>query len=116
MRLGRDQRHGRRAGVGSQIVDLEQLPLADRERAYGGIEPGLVDGDALLGLEPLTIHVDQADQRDRHAADVLHQRDDPVELAIGGRVQDVVPVQGGKTIGFVAVGQATGQLVIDGHD
>ena len=54
-------------------------------------------------LEPLTVGVDQGDERDRRLADVRREQGQVVERLLRLGVQDPVSVQGREPLGFTHV-------------
>lgn len=102
-RIAGDQRHARGARVGRQVVDHEQMVLADRERAHARLDRGLADVDADRRLEPLAVLVDQADQRDGDVEQRLDRGDDRVEPRLARRVEDRRPGKRRQPKEFVAV-------------
>ena len=84
------------------IGHLEDAVLQDGMGAEGQVARRFSEArQAGAGLEPLAVDVDQADQRDRHAA---HQRSglhQSVELALGRGVKDAELIQRTKPLGFV---------------
>mmetsp|Transcript_59389 Transcript_59389/g.140279 ORF Transcript_59389/g.140279 Transcript_59389/m.140279 type:complete len:1259 (-) Transcript_59389:615-4391(-) len=84
---GADQRVVGKTRVGRGIGHLEDRVVEDGAGAQGVLARRFVHRQADLGLEPLAVGVDQAEQRDRHAADDgrgLHQG---IELLLGRGVQ-----------------------------
>ena len=67
------------------------LPHADRAEAQGQLE--LRDVQTDRGLEPLAVVVDQADQRDRHLAQLGRQLHQLVELGFRGGVEHGIAAQ-----------------------
>ncbi|MDD1449801.1 hypothetical protein NHF48_000825 [Sphingomonas sp. H160509] len=81
---------------------MEDVALLDGEGADGSIERRLIDLNASLGLEPLPVSVDQAHQRDRDPANILHQCNDPIEARIGSCIENIVALESGQSISIFA--------------
>ena len=92
-----------KARVLGGIADLHQVVRRDGVRAEGLVARCLVDaGQAHVGLEPLPFGVDQADQRDGHAADLGSQARQAVKDRLGRAVQHHQCTQGRDAVAFVA--------------
>ena len=70
--------------------------LQDRRGAQTWRTVGLFGVDAVVGLEPDLLTVDEADDRDRHPEDARGDAGHAVEGAVGPLVEDPVTADGGK--------------------
>lgn len=100
-RITRYQRVREKPWVQRRIRDDHRATLRDGLSAEGhpawrftGVQPG-------DGSEPLAVRIDQTDGRDRNAQHAAHQVCQHVEGCFGGRVERIVPPQGGQPAGFV---------------
>ena len=79
------------------LVDLQQRVVPDRVVAERDLARRLAHaGEADIGLEPLPLLVDQAQQRDRGAACVRSRRGQRVEQGLGRAVEHHQLAQPGK--------------------
>jgi hypothetical protein len=93
VRVSRHQRVGPEPLVGGGVRDDEHFGLTDGVVAER-VDAGRVgDGQPDAGLEPLTVSVDQADQRNRSAADARGQLGEVVEVGLGRSVENVEVAQ-----------------------
>ena len=101
--FARDQRVRGESRIHGRIRHLEDSFLQDRVRTEGLLAGRLGHaGQPHVGLEPLTIGVDQADQRDRDPAAQGRDLHQGIELALGFGVEDIELAQRLEPRRFVA--------------
>jgi hypothetical protein len=93
MRLAADERVVAEPQIVARIADDQRLVLADRVVAERDVARGLARREPVLGLEPLPISVDEADERDRCAQRARRERREAVEQAVGRCVEDPIAVE-----------------------
>ena len=89
------------AGVGGGIGHLHKEPIGDGVVAEGQGAGRFGDVGAGLGLEPLAVVIEDADEADGGAADAGGEGGDVVEGGLGGRVEEAGGVDGGKARGLI---------------
>ena len=88
--MKRQQRIGERPWVGSGIVHDPRALLQNAGRTQAGLPTDLLDVEAVAGLEPDAVVVDDGDDGDRHAQELRGQGGNVVEGAVRTRIQDVI--------------------------
>ena len=86
---GRHERVVSKTLVRQGIGNDEEITLEYRLRAEGDLPGGCTQAHSDLGLEPLSLLVDQADDRDRNLANVRGQGGELVEALLGGGIEDL---------------------------
>ena len=84
------------AGILGQVGNDEDAVAAERVRADRLRQRRLTGTEADPRLEPLPVLGDEADERRRGLAGLRGQEDDVLEAGLGGRVENVVGVEGGQ--------------------
>ena len=87
--------------VGAGVLHDQRLPGQQGVAAEGDVAWGLGGREALAGLEPLAVCIDQADQRHRDAELLLGLAHDAVEALLGWCVEDPQRAQCGEALRFV---------------
>jgi len=96
-----DERVAGEPGVSGCIGNDGQAGTERRLGAERDLDRRLAQAEPHLGLEPLPPVLDEADGRDRRAADVGRQMRDVVEVRLGWGVEDGVGPQGGQPLFLV---------------
>ena len=100
VRLAGDQRIGRKAHIGPGVLDLEQMGLLRRMNAERPGDRGFAGGQSLLRLEPLTVFVQQADERDRTPSQQARRLRQAIEAGLRFAVQEAQLPQQGRAPGI----------------
>ena len=107
MGLAGDERIVAEALVFPRVRDLEDAGVRDGVVAERDGSLGLPHAvEAVLGLEPLSVLVDQRDQRHRRTADLRRQQRQVVERPFRRGVENAIALEGGQTGLFVDWGHA----------
>jgi hypothetical protein len=69
--------------------------------AKGYIARGFADAEAVTGLEPLTIHVDETNQGDRHIKKTGREPGNPVKALFRIRIEDFQRLQCSDALVFI---------------
>src|SRR3989454_5483867 len=101
MRVSSYQRVGGEPFVGQCVSNDKQVRLQDGMGAKRDVPGRFLDRQTDLGLEPLPLPVDEADQRDRSAANVCGQPGQIVKVFFGSGVKNLVLMKGLKPRLFV---------------
>ena len=99
--LGRDEGVVAERGVVTRVGDDIELALLNRVGAERDAARRFRDRDPDARLEPLAVGVDEADERDRRAADVRGEQRQVIERTLGIGVEDAIPLEGRQPSGFV---------------
>ncbi len=109
--LAGDQRVVGEARIGARVGHGHHIALEDGVGAERKVARRLLHaGQAEVGLEPLALVVNQADQRDRRAGDLRGQAGEAVEQRLRRRVQHGQRAQARQALNFVG-GQRRGSHV-----
>ena len=100
VRIAGDQRIGGEPRIRCQVGHDEDVGLLDGVGADRDVAPGLADAEPGLAREPLPRLVHQADERDRHLADMGSDLHEIVEHGVCRGVEDVVAPQRRQALGF----------------
>ena len=101
MRRFRDQGVVGKAHILCGIRHFEDVGRQNGVATEGNIPGGFADIQALPGLEPLAIGVDQGHQRNLHPKQLLRETRQPVETPFSGGVQQATHPQGMQARAFI---------------
>jgi len=107
VRLAHHRVKAREAHVAARIAHLHQLLAADRVITDGGAARGRFDaGQAIVGLEPLALLVDQGDQGHRRAGELGRGAGQRIEQRFWRGIQQTQVQQPLQALAFVVGFQA----------